>query len=98
MEMGLVVVSNYFEGAQKYLSYLQETIDNDFSGMHIGLDCANGATSSLATHLFADLEAEIYTIGNTPNGTNINDGVGSNHPEKLQELVLEKNLDIGLSI
>lgn len=94
---GIGTVSNYFEGAQKYLSYLQETIDNDFSGMHIGLDCANGATSSLATHLFADLEAEIYTIGNTPNGTNINDGVGSNHPEKLQELVLEKNLDIGLA-
>ena len=90
-------VSNYFEGAQKYLSYLQETIDNDFAGMHIGLDCANGATSSLATHLFADLEAEIYTIGNSPNGTNINDGVGSNHPEKLQELVLEKELDIGLA-
>jgi len=91
------VVSNYFEGSQKYLSYLQETVDNEFSGMHIGLDCAHGATSSIATHLFADLEAEIYTIGNNPNGMNINDGVGSNHPEGLQEMVKENDLDIGLS-
>lgn len=91
------VVSNYFEGSQKYLSYLQETVDNDFADIHVGLDCANGATSSLAAHLFADLEAEIYTIGNTPNGTNINDGFGSNETAKLQELVKEKGLDIGLA-
>ena len=90
-------VSNYFEGAQKYLSYLQETIDNDFTGIHVGLDCANGATSSLASHLFADLEAEIYTIGNSPNGLNINDGFGSNATEQLQKLVVEKELDIGLA-
>ncbi|MEI3607038.1 phosphoglucosamine mutase [Pseudogracilibacillus sp. SE30717A] len=91
------VVSNYFEGSQKYLSYLQETVDNDFTDLHIGLDCAHGATSSLAAHLFADLDAEIYTIGNNPNGTNINDGFGSNHPENLQAMVKEKGLDIGLA-
>ena len=61
------------------------------------MDCANGATASLAAHLFADLEAETYVIGNNPNGTNINDGCGSNSPEKLQQLVLEKELDVGLS-
>src|SRR5699024_29084 len=49
------VVNNYFEGGQKYLSYLKESIDNDFAGYHIALDCAHGSTSSLATHLFADL-------------------------------------------
>ncbi len=91
------IVSNYFEGSQKYLSYLQETVDNDFTDLHIGLDCAHGATSSLAAHLFADLDAEIYTIGNNPNGMNINDGYGSNHPENLQALVQEKGLDIGLA-
>ncbi len=51
-----------------------------------------GRLQVLATHLFADLEAEIYTIGNSPNGNNINDGVGSNHPEKLQELVTRKRV------
>src|SRR5690625_3310595 len=90
-------ISNYYEGSQKYISYLQETVDTSFEGMTVGLDCANGATSSLAAHLFADLEAETYVIGNNPNGTNINDGVGSNATEQLQEAVIEKKLDIGLA-
>lgn len=94
---GIGIVSNYLEGSQKYLSYLKETVDNDFTDIHIGLDCANGSTSSLAAHLFADLEAEIYTIGNNPNGININEDVGSNHTEGLQELVKEKNLDVGFA-
>jgi phosphoglucosamine mutase len=91
------VVSDYFEAGQKYLSYLKESIDNDFEGIRIALDCANGATSSLATHLFADLEADIYTIGASPNGLNINDGVGSTHPETLQAFMAEKGADIGLA-
>lgn len=91
------VVNDYFEGSHKYLSYLKDTIDIDFAGLRIAIDCANGSTSSLATHLFADLDADIYTIGSTPNGLNINDGVGSTHPQKLQELVLKKEADIGLA-
>lgn len=91
------VINDYFEGGQKYLSFLKETIDTDFEGTRIALDCAHGATSSLATHLFADLEADIYTIGSSPNGLNINDGYGSTHPEKLQQFVLEKEADIGLA-
>lgn len=91
------VASNYFEGAQKYLSYLQETIDNEFDDFYVVLDCANGATSSMVPQLFADLEAEFETIGNNPDGKNINDGVGSTHPKKLQELVVEKKADIGLA-
>lgn len=90
-------VTSYFEGGQKYLSFLKDTIDNDFTGLTVALDCANGATSSLATHLFADLEADLFTIGTSPNGLNINDGVGSTHPETLRELVLEKGADIGLA-
>ncbi|GAA0311279.1 phosphoglucosamine mutase [Gracilibacillus halotolerans] len=90
-------VNDYLEGGQKYIQYLKETIDNEFDGLHIALDCAHGATSGLASHLFADLEADISTIGSSPNGLNINDGVGSTHPEKLQELVLEKGADIGLA-
>jgi len=94
---GIGVVNNYFEGSQKYLSYLKETIENDFTGLNIALDCAHGATSSLAPHLFADLEADIHTVGTNPDGFNINEGVGSTHPGKLQQLVLEKEADIGLA-
>ncbi|WP_339230433.1 phosphoglucosamine mutase [Oceanobacillus sp. FSL K6-2867] len=91
------IVTDYFEGGQKYLSYLKDTIDNDFEGLQIAIDCAHGATSSLATHLFADLEADIFSMGSSPDGLNINDGVGSTHPEKLQAFVTEKGADIGLA-
>jgi phosphoglucosamine mutase len=90
-------LNSYLEGGQKYLSFLKDTVDNDFEGITIALDCAHGATSGLATHLFADLEADIYSMGSSPNGLNINDGVGSTHPEKLQEFVLENEADIGLA-
>jgi len=91
------IVNDYFEGGQKYLSFLKESIDNDFEGIQVALDCAHGATSSLATHLFADLEADIDSIGSSPDGLNINDGVGSTHPEALMKFVLEKEADIGLA-
>jgi phosphoglucosamine mutase len=90
-------VNDYFEGGQKYLQYLKQSVEEDFSGVHVALDCAHGATSSLAAHLFADLEADISTMGATPNGVNINDGVGSTHPESLAVFVKEKGADIGLA-
>ncbi|HLR02236.1 MAG TPA: phosphoglucosamine mutase [Virgibacillus sp.] len=91
------IVNDYFEGGQKYLSFLKDTIDNDFDGLKIAVDCAHGATSALARHLLADLEADILTMGSSPNGLNINDGVGSTHPETLQAFVVENKADIGLA-
>jgi phosphoglucosamine mutase len=90
-------LNDYFEGGQKYLQFLKHTVEEDFSGIHIALDCAHGAASSLAPHLFADLEADISTIGTSPNGVNINDGFGSTHPEKLAQFVLDRKADIGLA-
>ncbi len=90
-------ITEYFEGGHKYIQYLKQTVDEDFTDIHVAIDCAHGATSSLATHVFADLEADISTIGASPNGVNINDGVGSTHPEKLAELVKEKDAHIGLA-
>ncbi len=90
-------VNDYFEGGQKYLQFLKQTVDEDFSGIHVALDCAHGATSALATHLFADLDADISTIGSSPNGLNINEGVGSTHPETLAAFLQEKEADVGLA-
>lgn len=90
-------LNDYFEGGQKYLQYLKQSVDEDFDGIHVALDCAHGATSSLAAHLFADLEADISTMGASPNGLNINDGVGSTHPETLAQFVKEKEADLGLA-
>ncbi|MEK4487667.1 phosphoglucosamine mutase [Psychrobacillus sp. FSL H8-0484] len=94
---GVGSVSDYFEGGQKYIQYLKQTIDEEFIGIHVALDCANGSTSSLGTHVFADLDADLSTMGSSPNGLNINEGVGSTHPEGLAKFVLEKGADVGLA-
>lgn len=94
---GVGSVTDYFEGGQKYISYLKQTVDEEFEGIHVALDCAHGATSSLATHLFADLEADISMMGASPDGLNINEGVGSTHPKKLQEFVVERGANVGLA-
>lgn len=93
----LSTVTEYFEGGQKYISYLKGTVDEEFTGLHVALDCAHGATSPLATHLFADLEADISTMGASPDGYNINAGVGSTHPEALAAFVVERGADVGLA-
>jgi len=80
-----------------YVSFLKSTIDTDLKGMKIALDCANGASFEAAPMVFAELGAEVYTIYNTPDGTNINDYCGSTHPEKLQQFVLETGADVGLA-
>ncbi|WP_438313490.1 phosphoglucosamine mutase [Sporosarcina sp. FA9] len=90
-------ITEYFEGGHKYIQYLKQSVDEDFTGIHVAIDCANGATSTLATHVFADLEADLSTMGASPNGLNINDNVGSTHPESLAKLVVEKGANIGLA-
>jgi phosphoglucosamine mutase len=90
-------VLEFLEGGQKYLSHLKNTVTERFEGMKVVLDCANGAVSSLAARLFADVEAEVITMGANPNGVNINEQCGSTHPEKLQEEVLKHKADLGLS-
>lgn len=94
---GLGVVNNYPEGALKYLSFLQKTIPTDLEGMRIALDGANGATSGLLAHLFADLNADFVMMGTEPNGLNINDGIGSTHPEALAAFVTENDVQVGLA-
>ncbi|MCO6183454.1 phosphoglucosamine mutase [Leuconostoc fallax] len=94
---GLGVVNNYPEGASKYLEFLQKTIPSDLTGMRVALDGANGATSSLLARLFADMGVDFETMGTQPNGININDGVGSTHPDALANMVKEGNFQAGLA-
>ncbi|AEB29050.1 phosphoglucosamine mutase [Carnobacterium sp. 17-4] len=95
--IGLGTVDEYPEGALKYTQFLQQTIPNDLAGLQVCLDGANGATSPLLNRLFADLETEFDVMASTPNGLNINDGVGSTHPEGLAKFVVEKGADAGLA-
>ena len=82
---GLGTVMDYPEGLRKYQEYLVST-GIQLEGMHVALDAANGSASTSARQVFADLGARLTVIGESPNGLNINDQVGSTHPEALQEL------------
>lgn len=94
---GLGTVDEYKEGVLKYIQYLQTTIPDDLSGLSVCLDASNGAASPILNRLFADLETDFYTMATKPNGLNINDGVGSTHPEALQAFVREKGADLGVA-
>lgn len=70
----------------------------DFSGLHIGLDCANGATSVINKTLLEELGAEVELINaDASYGQKINKDCGSTHLEKLAELVLKNHLDFGVA-
>ncbi|AMB94063.1 phosphoglucosamine mutase [Aerococcus sanguinicola] len=94
---GLGTVSEYLEGASKYLEFLESTITSSLEGINVCIDAANGATSPLVNRLFADLEANFQTMASSPNGLNINDGVGSTHPEALAQMVLDNQADVGIA-
>ena len=93
---GLGTVMEYPEGLRKYQEFLVST-GVQLEGMRVVLDTANGAASTSARQIFADLGAQLTVIGENPDGLNINDGVGSTHPEHLQEKVKEVGAAIGLA-
>lgn len=89
--------TDYAIGRNRYIGYLMSLATRSFKNIRVGLDCANGSSYALAKGVFDALGAKTYVIGNEPDGTNINDGCGSTHIEKLQEFVKEKNLDVGFA-
>lgn len=94
---GIGTVENYPEGAFKYIEFLKQTVPGDLAGIKLVADTANGATSKLANNLFADLDVDFDVIANNPDGININDGVGSTHPEHLAKEVVEQGAQLGLA-
>ena len=83
--------------AELYAEHLIQTADYRLDGKKVVLDCANGASYQVARRVYERLGAEVVTIGDSPNGVNINDGCGSTHPENLQERVAAEGAFIGLA-
>jgi phosphoglucosamine mutase len=80
-----------------YRAHLAEAAGEAFSGLRVGIDCANGSASVIAPDLFRELGAEVAVVCGEPDGTNINDGCGSTHPEGLARTVRLKRLDLGFA-
>ncbi|AEN98984.1 phosphoglucosamine mutase [Lactobacillus sanfranciscensis] len=94
---GLGTAAAYNEAGQKYLHFLAQSIPDNLEGIKVSVDAANGATSALMPRLYADLGLDFKTMATKPNGININDNVGSTHPEQLQKMVVENGSQLGIA-
>jgi phosphoglucosamine mutase len=88
------------DAAGRYIVYLKNTFPSnlDLTGFRIVLDCGNGAAYKVAPAVFEELGAEVIALGVKPNGTNINAGCGSLHPEVISEAVKSHQADIGIAL
>ena len=83
----------------RYVEACKNSVPKGFhlGGMQIVVDCANGATYQLAPLVLRELDARVDAIGVEPNGVNINEGVGSTHPEALAARVRERGAELGIA-
>ncbi|MCB2193183.1 MAG: phosphoglucosamine mutase [Deltaproteobacteria bacterium] len=83
----------------RYIVFLKNSFPVEYTldGLTVAMDCAHGATYRVAPLVFSELGAEVAVMGDKPDGTNINDGVGALHPEGLAELVKQSKADIGMA-
>lgn len=83
--------------ADDYIEHVANSIDCDFEGMEVALDCSNGSSSRTAEKLFTKLGAKVHMLFDEPDGVNINKDCGSTHINRLQNYVREHNLCCGLA-
>lgn len=84
----------------RYVVFLKNTFPRhmDLTGLKIVLDCAHGAAYRVAPSVLEELGAEVFAYGVSPNGTNINDGCGSTHPELIADAVREHGAHLGIAL
>lgn len=94
-EIGRTV--DYVSGRNRYIGYLISLSTCSYKGLRVGLDGANGSAFNIARSVFDALGAKTYVIGDSPDGLNVNDNVGSTHISAMQKLVKDNALDIGFA-
>ncbi len=90
-------ITDYVAGRNRYVAYLISLASHSYKKLRIGLDCANGASWSIAGAVFGALGAQTVMLGASPDGTNINSGCGSTCIENLRRTVKEQHLDLGFA-
>ncbi len=88
------------DAAGRYIEYIKGSVPKGktLEAMKIVVDCAHGAAYKVAPKVLWELEADVISIGNRPNGRNINDGFGATATENLQKRVVEEGADIGIAL
>ncbi len=88
---------DYVQGRNRYIGYLISLGRFSFKGKKVALDCANGASWSIAKNVFDALGAKTYVIAAAPDGVNINRECGSTHIDNLCRFVVENGMDVGFA-
>lgn len=83
--------------ARRYVDFVKDTTNVRLDGLHVVLDCAQGASFEVAPLVFKELGAKVSCYYHEPDGANINDNCGSTHPQRLCELVRELGADVGFA-
>jgi phosphoglucosamine mutase len=97
--VGQILADTDHVAADLYRKQLLAATDGrDFDGLHIVVDCANGAASAFAPGILAELGATVTALSDTPDGTNINDKCGSTDPSELARTVVERGANLGLAL
>jgi len=94
---GVGRVSDAYGEAERYVSHLLESMPGPIDGLRVVVDCAHGAAHLVAPEALVRAGAGVETIGASPDGHNINAGVGSTHLDALRAAVLEKGADLGVA-
>ena len=85
------------DAANRYIEHLLSTVTQKLDGLKVVVDCANGAASFVAPETLRRAGAEVVAVANTPDGWNINDGVGSTHLDFLKAAVQKNGADLGIA-
>jgi phosphoglucosamine mutase len=94
---GVGRIRRFADAEDRYVLHLLASLPHRLDGIHVVLDCANGAAAGVSPDVFVDAGAKLTVIGDDPDGININDGVGSTHLDKLAAAVLEHGADLGIA-
>jgi len=90
-------IRRFADAEDRYIVHLLSTLPHRLHGVHVVLDCANGAAAGVSPQVFTDAGAKVTVIGAEPDGININDGVGSTHLDNLAAAVLHHRADVGIA-
>ncbi|WP_308467544.1 phosphoglucosamine mutase [Rathayibacter soli] len=90
-------IRRFADAEDRYVVHLLASLPHRLDGIHVVLDCANGAAAGVSPEVFTDAGARVTVIGDDPDGININDGVGSTHLSQLADAVVAYRADVGIA-
>ncbi len=94
---GVGRIRRFADAEDRYVLHLLATVDQSLAGLHIVIDCANGAAAGISPRAFNAAGAQVTVIGSDPDGLNINEGCGSTDLALLQQTVIETGADLGIA-